>query len=117
MAPEDAIGFGCVIRDSKGVWQWGVRVLFLAPVFSKENFLLFGEDSSVAIGSDANDLIMRIRELLHHFWRAEIALIQRTANYVADALVKHTLKEGIHHADWLQPWSDLETLLYKDMGS
>ncbi|MED6172913.1 hypothetical protein PIB30_054329 [Stylosanthes scabra] len=126
MEPDDVIGFCCVIRDSRGVWQWGCAdIIPPSSVFQGELFVIWRgfrftwetgfkevlcetdcheafsllKDTLIVVCSEASDLILRIRELLHCSWRAEIALIQRTANCIADALAKHTLKQRIHHAD------------------
>ncbi|MED6157332.1 hypothetical protein PIB30_022152 [Stylosanthes scabra] len=120
MVPDDVIGFGCVIRDSKGVWHAGCAgIIPPSSVLQGDwrGFLLAWEAGfkEVSCETHASDLILRICEFLHRSWKAEIVLIQSTINCVANALAKHALKQGIHHADWLQPWKDMDVLLHKDM--
>ncbi|MED6196894.1 hypothetical protein PIB30_051597 [Stylosanthes scabra] len=79
-----------------------------------EAFILIN-DSVLSSFNEMSCLIRRIKDLLQRQWRVQIVLIQRTANRVADALAKFAICNGIHHADWLQPWDDLKVLLQHDI--
>ncbi|MED6182061.1 hypothetical protein PIB30_025137 [Stylosanthes scabra] len=82
-----------------------------------ESFLLFGVvfflRGIVVIGKSIARQI--IQDLLKRSWRAELALIQRDANSVADGMAKHAIRHGVQYAEWLSPSDDFRLLLDKDV--
>ncbi|MED6223496.1 hypothetical protein PIB30_074483 [Stylosanthes scabra] len=87
----------CHLARPPLVWEAGFKEV-LCETDCHEAFMLL-KDTLIFVCSEASDLILRIRELLHRPWRTEVVLIQRTANCVADALAKYAIKQGIHYGD------------------
>ncbi|MED6160744.1 hypothetical protein PIB30_054223 [Stylosanthes scabra] len=55
------------------------------------------------------DLITKIHDLLCRSWNVDVCLIQRNANDVVDTIAKLAARNGIDHAEWLSPWSSLDS--------
>ncbi|MED6177370.1 hypothetical protein PIB30_097508 [Stylosanthes scabra] len=70
-------------------------------------------DTSAA-NNDVTELITRIHAQMKRSWRVEFALIQRTANHVADALAKYAVGQNVDQVEWLIPNDDVKELLKHD---
>ncbi|MED6116738.1 hypothetical protein PIB30_102969 [Stylosanthes scabra] len=70
-------------------------------------------DTSAA-NNDVTELTRRIHALMKCSWRVELALIQRTANHVADALAKYAVVQKVDQVEWLIPNDDVKELLKLD---
>ncbi|MED6200842.1 hypothetical protein PIB30_089228 [Stylosanthes scabra] len=70
-------------------------------------------DTSAA-NNDVTELITRIHAQMKRSWRVEFALIQRTANHVADALAKYAVVHNVDQVEWLIPNDDMKELLKHD---
>ncbi|MED6140814.1 hypothetical protein PIB30_097088 [Stylosanthes scabra] len=57
------------------------------------------------------DLIMKIHEIIQWNWNAEVVLIQRTANIVANYLAKRAIDMNVGYMELLEPLSNMHTLL------
>ncbi|MED6151517.1 hypothetical protein PIB30_083235, partial [Stylosanthes scabra] len=57
------------------------------------------------------DLIIKIHQVLQWNWNAEVVLIQRTANNVADFLAKKALHNKVEYVELLEPVYDMHNLL------
>ncbi|KAL4300386.1 hypothetical protein AHAS_Ahas17G0195700 [Arachis hypogaea] len=108
-------GFGCIIRDSMGIWMKGCSASIpLSSVLSCElhaiwrglvmawdceykevicetdnldAFFLVSRGTTSMITNDS-DLLGKIKEMLQRNWTATLVLIQRTANRAADLMAK-----------------------------
>ncbi|KAL4293782.1 hypothetical protein AHAS_Ahas18G0162500 [Arachis hypogaea] len=112
---EQLAGFGCIIRDSMGIWIKGCsasiplssvlccelhaiwRGLVMAwdceckeVICETDNldaFLLVSRSTTSMIRNDSG-LLDKIKEMLQRNWTATLVLIQRTANKAADLMAK-----------------------------
>ncbi|MED6212760.1 hypothetical protein PIB30_086631, partial [Stylosanthes scabra] len=65
---------------------------------------------------DANrDLLLKIFEVTHWKWNAEIILIQRTANRVADMLARQAVRDHLDYTEWLLPHISILSVIQDDM--
>ncbi|MED6209425.1 hypothetical protein PIB30_054534 [Stylosanthes scabra] len=64
-----------------------------------------------------SDLIEKIRDLLTRNWWAEVPLIQRTTNDVADAMAKEAGRYSLPHVELLSPGSHLLPVLRQDLSA
>ncbi|MED6115997.1 hypothetical protein PIB30_095958 [Stylosanthes scabra] len=78
-----------------------------------EAFILLTNDTTAA-NNDVTELTRRIHALMKRSWRVELALIQRTANHVADALAKYAVVQNVDQVEWLIPNDDVKELLKHD---
>ncbi|MED6208947.1 hypothetical protein PIB30_049842 [Stylosanthes scabra] len=85
----DIIGFGCVIRDNNGVWQYGCAGTI---------------PSSSVLGGVVSQTL-----------ESGACFNSTTANRVSDALAKHAINNGVPYAEWLMPWDDLRALANLDI--
>ncbi|MED6225929.1 hypothetical protein PIB30_098310 [Stylosanthes scabra] len=112
MSSYDIMGFGCAIRDWKGTWKKGCADV-CCETDCHEAFILLKNDTSAA-NNDVTELTRRIHALMKRSWRVELALIQRTANHVADALAKYAVVQNIDQVEWLIPNNNVKELLKYD---
>ncbi|MED6176021.1 hypothetical protein PIB30_083918 [Stylosanthes scabra] len=65
---------------------------------------------------DANrDLLSKIFEVIHWKWNAEIILIQRTANRVADMLARQAVRDQMTYTEWFLPPNPVLSVIQDDM--
>ncbi|MED6163046.1 hypothetical protein PIB30_076256, partial [Stylosanthes scabra] len=93
-------------------WDMGFRDVCCETDYH-EAFILLKNDTSAA-NNDVTELTRRIHALMKRSWRVELALIQRTANRVADALAKYAVVQNVDQVEWLIPNDDVKELLKHD---
>ncbi|MED6189448.1 hypothetical protein PIB30_096074 [Stylosanthes scabra] len=93
-------------------WDMGFRDV-CCETDCHEAFILLKNDTSAA-NNDVTELTRRSHALWKRSWRVELALIQRTANHVADALAKYAVVQNVDQVEWLIPNDDLKELLKHD---
>ncbi|MED6160058.1 hypothetical protein PIB30_047920, partial [Stylosanthes scabra] len=96
-------GFGCVLRDDSGRWKLGRSGNL--PIWS-----IFRYSASVD-----NDLLHRIRDILHWPWTIQFRLIKREANAIADWLAKRGAMGDADLITWIEPGEYLRSLLKHDI--
>ncbi|MED6121691.1 hypothetical protein PIB30_032570 [Stylosanthes scabra] len=65
---------------------------------------------------DANrDLLSKIFEVIYWKWNAEIILIQRTANRVADMLARQAVTDQMTYTEWFLPPNPVLSVIQDDM--
>ncbi|MED6125224.1 hypothetical protein PIB30_066614 [Stylosanthes scabra] len=94
-------------------WEAGYKEI-ICETDCHETYILL-KDHNIPFCSAESILILRIQEILLRPWRVELALIQRTANQVADALAKHAIKQRLVYVEWLLPWDDVQHNIDLDM--
>ncbi|MED6123487.1 hypothetical protein PIB30_049567 [Stylosanthes scabra] len=72
------------------------------------------KNDTSAANNDVTELTRRIHALMKRSWRVELALIQRIANHVADALAKYAVVQNVDQVQWLIPNDDVNELLKHD---
>nr|XP_025692940.1 uncharacterized protein LOC112795212 [Arachis hypogaea] len=140
----DCVGFDCIIRNSDGVWQGGcIGVLPLGMVLRCELFAIWRglllaweagykqvscetdclkaflliQDRFTNIQSADHDLVSKIHDFLTWNWRADVKVIQRLANHVADAMAKFATVNNISQTGLLESWDELRILLTRDLAA
>ncbi|KAL4295023.1 hypothetical protein AHAS_Ahas18G0286600 [Arachis hypogaea] len=137
-------GFGCIIRDSMGIWMKGCSASIpLSSVLSCElhaiwrglvmawdceykevicetdnldAFLLVSRGTTNMITNDS-DLLGKIKEMLQRNWTATLVLIQRTANRAADLMAKTAALNKQVYLEWLQPPNNLDIIIREEYYS
>ncbi|KAL4276453.1 hypothetical protein AHAS_Ahas20G0208700 [Arachis hypogaea] len=137
-------GFGCIIRDSMGIWMKGCSASIpLSSVLSCElhaiwrglvmawdceykevicetdnldAFLLVSRGTTSMITNDS-DLLGKIKEMLQRNWTATLVLIQRTANRAADLMAKTAALNKQVYLEWLQPPNNLDIIIREEYYS
>ncbi|KAL4275343.1 hypothetical protein AHAS_Ahas20G0097700 [Arachis hypogaea] len=137
-------GFGCIIRDSMGIWMKGCSASIpLSSVLSCElhaiwrglvmawdceckevicetdnldAFLLVSRGTTSMITNDS-DLLGKIKEMLQRNWTATLVLIQRTANRAADLMAKTAALNKQVYLEWLQPPNNLDIIIREECYS
>ncbi|MED6195033.1 hypothetical protein PIB30_034269 [Stylosanthes scabra] len=95
-------------------WEAGFKEVYCETDCYEAYVLL--KDSNIPFYSEESVLISRIQNILLWPWRVELNLFQRTANRVADAMVKHATIHVVHYTEWLLPWDDLRELINLDVA-
>ena len=141
---EQLAGFGCIIRDSMGIWIKGCsasiplssvlccelhaiwRGLVMAwdceckeVICETDNldaFLLVSRGTTSMIRNDS-DLLDKIKEMLQRNWTATLVLIQRTANRAADLMAKTAALNKQVYLEWLQPPNNLDIIIREECYS
>ncbi|MED6164063.1 hypothetical protein PIB30_086146 [Stylosanthes scabra] len=93
-------------------WDMGFRDV-CCETDCHEAFILLKNDT-FAVNNNVTELTRRIYDLMKRSWRVELALIQRTANHVADALAKYAVVQNVDQVEWLIPNDDVKELLKHD---
>ncbi|MED6201129.1 hypothetical protein PIB30_091870 [Stylosanthes scabra] len=117
-------GFGCVIRNSNGLW---LRSCFASLIEESINgyrqvicetdsleAYLITQSSNMVMNQDTRDLQAKIIDILHWDWTAQIQLIQREANSVADSMAKEAAMLQHDYVDWLAPQPFIVSLIRMD---
>ncbi|MED6194951.1 hypothetical protein PIB30_033476 [Stylosanthes scabra] len=109
-------GFGCVIRDSNGLWLRGCSASLIEESvlrYSLEAYLIT-QTSNMAMNQDTRDLQAKIIDILHWDWTARIQLIQRETNSVADSMAKEAAMVQYDYVEWIVPQPSLVSLIRMD---
>ncbi|MED6224309.1 hypothetical protein PIB30_082748 [Stylosanthes scabra] len=89
-------------------------VLVVSYEIGKELGKKVALNDTSAANNDVTELTRMIHALMKRSWRVEFALIQRTANHVADTLAKYAVVQNVDQVKWLIPNDDLKELLKHD---
>ncbi|MED6138753.1 hypothetical protein PIB30_077457 [Stylosanthes scabra] len=141
MANGHFAGFGCVIRNAHGMcmrgclgsaventilrcelldiwhelvlaWENGCRQV-ICETDSIEAFSLIN-NGHASPASDHFDLVSKIIDVLHRRWFVCVTLIQRSANNVANHLVKYAAHLQLSYREWSEPWTELLAQIRQD---
>ncbi|MED6209611.1 hypothetical protein PIB30_056465 [Stylosanthes scabra] len=63
------------------------------------------------------DLIVKIHEIFHWNWNAQLILIQRTASAATDSLAKHAIETTEEYVELLEPLHYMRSLLWNSPSS
>ncbi|MED6182139.1 hypothetical protein PIB30_025856 [Stylosanthes scabra] len=95
-------------------WEAGYKEVYCETDCHEAYVLL--KDFNIPSCSEESALVLKTQQILLRPWRVEVALIQRNANRVADAMAKHAIIHGVHYAEWLLPWEDLRCAINLDIN-
>ncbi|MED6171855.1 hypothetical protein PIB30_044717 [Stylosanthes scabra] len=100
-----------------GCWGWAKSKIIDPQVICETDSLeayLISQSSNMVMNQDIRDLQSKVIDILHWDWTAQIQLIQREANSVADSMAKKTATLQHDYVEWIVPHPSLVPLIRMD---